>query len=386
MINELRIISQFKELCRDEIIAISKVCTEKTFKKGDILFTEGEIAKSVYLLIEGSVEIWKDFNNEKKDLLAIQKKGNIVGEMAVIDELSRSATLIAGDKIKTYTISREDFISLLQRLPELSFEFMKSISMLVRLSNENFVSELRNKNLKLEKTNTKILQMQDELVKKERLSIVGQFSSMILHDIRNPVSVIKGYSDILILKNTDPEKVKNYAGAIQKEALALNSLASEMLDYSRGDIRLNLAIIELDELVDNVFFNIKRKILDNNIHLHSNIQYKGPVLLDYERVYRVLVNLCDNSRKALFDGGNLTIEILEKSTTFEIKVIDDGYGISPELMDKIFDPFTSFSKSGGTGLGMLIVKNIIEAHEGSVSVESDEHLGTTVTISLPLKS
>ncbi len=209
---------------------------------------------------------------------------------------------------------------------------------------------------------------------------------MILHDIRNPVSVIKGYSDILLVKNTDPEKVKNYASAIQKEAMALNSLAGEMLDYSRGDIRLNLAIIELDELVDNVFFNINRKILNNNIQLHKNIQYIGPVLLDYERLYRVLVNLCDNSRKALYDGGNITIEILEKTSTFEIKVIDDGYGISPELMDKIFEPFISFSKSGGTGLGMLIVKNIIEAHEGFVSVESDEHLGTTVTISLPMRS
>ena len=166
----------------------------------------------------------------------------------------------------------------------------------------------------------------------------------------------------------------------------LNSLAGEMLDYSRGDIRLNLSIIELDELVENVFSNISRKILNNRIQLHGKVQYTGPVLLDYDRVFRVLVNLCENSRKALYEGGNITIEILEKTRSFEIRVIDDGNGISPQLMDKIFDPFTSFSKSGGTGLGMLIVKNIIEAHEGTVLVDSDEHLGTTVTISLPLRN
>jgi CRP-like cAMP-binding protein len=166
IIEELRIISQFKELNLEEMQAISEVCSETYFEKGDILFTEGDNANFVYLLVMGTVEIWKDYYNVNKDLLAIQKKGNIVGEMAIIDELTRSATIVAREKIKTYTINRIDFIQLLQRLPKLSFEFMKSISMLVRISNENFVKELRNKNLKLEKTNTRILQMQDELVKR----------------------------------------------------------------------------------------------------------------------------------------------------------------------------------------------------------------------------
>ncbi|MBI9099948.1 MAG: cyclic nucleotide-binding domain-containing protein [Spirochaetaceae bacterium] len=384
--NHLRIISQFKNLAIEEIDAISKVCIYAPFHKDEILFSEGDKADSVYLLIEGFVEIWKDFKSPTSDKLATQKSGNIVGEMAVIDELTRSATVVAGADMISYRIGRDDFISLLQRLPELSFEFMKSISMLVRMSNENFVSELRDKNSKLEKTNKKILQMQDELVKKERLSIVGQFSSMILHDIRNPVSVIKGYSDILLTKNISPEKVKNYAGAIQKEALSLNSLAGEMLDYSRGEIRLNLTITELDKLIEEVFSNIKKKLLNNTIKLESSIDYCGPVLLDYDRIFRVLVNLCDNSRKALYDGGTIKIEITGNDSFYHIRVIDDGDGINPENLDKIFDPFTSFSKAGGTGLGMLIVKNIIEAHEGTVNVLSEEHLGTTVIINLPMRN
>jgi signal transduction histidine kinase len=383
--NHLRIISQFKNLAKDEIDAISRVCIFTPLEKGDILFSEGDTADSVYLLIEGFVDIWKGYNSIKRDILAKQHKGNIVGEMAVIDELTRSATVIAGEKMISYRIERDDFIRLLQRLPELSFEFMKSISMLVRRSNENFVNELRDKNIKLEKTNRKILDMQDELVKKERLSIVGQFSSMILHDIRNPISVIRGYSDILQIKNDDPEKVKTYAASIQKEAISLNSLAGEMLDYSSGDIRLNLSITELDELVDSVFTNIRRKILNDNILLNKSVSFTGPVLLDYDRIFRVLVNLCENSRKALYRGGSISIDISELDDCYVIKVIDDGDGISHEFLDKIFDPFTSFSKAGGTGLGMVIVKNIIEAHEGLVSVESEEHLGTTVIISLPLK-
>lgn len=385
VIDQLRNLAQFKNLSEKEMNTISQVCLKTHLNKGDILFEEGDRADSVYLLVEGFVEIWKGYQSIKRDLLAHQYNGHIVGEMAVIDELTRSATVIAGEEMISYRIERDDFISLLQRLPELSFEFMKSISMLVRQSNENFVNELREKNIKLEKTNKKILQMQDELVKKERLSIVGQFSTMILHDLRNPITVIKGYSDILQTKCHDSEKVKTYAGSIQREALALNSLASEMLDYSRGDIRLNLSIIELDLLINSVFSNIRKKLLNDKINLTKKINFKGPVLLDYDRVFRVLVNICENSRKALYDGGNITIEIVEEKENYTIKVIDDGDGINSEYLGKIFDPFTSFSKAGGTGLGMLIVKNIIEAHDGTVAVESEEQLGTTVILKLPLK-
>lgn len=384
VIDQLRNIVQFKNLAANEIDAIAQVCIKTDLIKGDVIFLEGDIADSVYLLVEGFVEIWKDYQSIERDLLAQQYKGHIVGEMAVIDELTRSATVIAGEKMISYRIKRYDFMKLLQRHPELSNEFMKSISMIVRQSNENFVNELREKNIKLENTNKKILQMQDELVKKERLSIVGQFSSMILHDLRNPISVIKGYSDILKMVCNDPEKVMTYAGSIQREALSLNSLASEMLDYSRGDIRLNLSITKLDLLVDKVFSNIRNNLLNDKVTLIRKIDFTGPVMLDYDRIFRVLVNVCENSRKALYDGGTITIEITEANGNYIIKVVDDGDGINSEVLGKIFDPFTSFFKAGGTGLGMVIVKNIIEAHEGTVSVESEEHLGTTVIIKLPL--
>ncbi len=384
IILDLKNISQLKALKYESIRIISKVCIEKNYSKGEILFSEGDKADTVHFLITGYVEIWKDYHFKNKDLIAKQDSGNTVGEMAVIDELTRSATVVAGEKVKTYTINRNNFMLLLQKLPQFSFEFMKSISMLVRKSNDSFVAELRDKNAKLEKKNKRILEMQDELVKKERLSIVGQFSSMILHDIRNPISIIKGYSEILQMKYNEPENVKIFAESIQREAFSLNSLASEMLDYSRGDIRLNLSIVELDMLVKNVFSRLEKRIPQDKIQLISNVVFAGPVLMDFERMNRVLVNLCDNSRKALLDGGIIRIKISIDNEHYEIKVIDNGDGISPEKLARIFDPFASFSRAGGSGLGMVIVKNIIEAHKGTVEVLSVEDEGTNVIIRMPL--
>lgn len=385
-ISDLKIISQFSNLADEDLEAIFSVCRCNTLERGEVLFREGDDADSVYLLIEGSVGIWKNYGSGNRDILARQGSGHIVGEMAVIDELKRSATIIAEENMKVYVIDRDDFILLLRKLPELSFEFMKSISMLVRQSNENFINELQEKNIKLEKTNRKILQMQNEMVRKERLSTVGQFSSMILHDLRNPISVIKGYSDILLMKDCSPEDVRKFASTIQKEALNLNGLASEMLDFSRGEIRLNLSVTNLDELVSDVLNSIRRKIIDTTIELKSEIGFKGPVLLDYDRIFRVLLNLADNSRKALFQGGNITIATKGDDSSYSIRVVDDGAGMGSEQLEKIFEPFTSFSRAGGTGLGMVIVKNIVEAHKGTIDVESEEHLGTTVTIVFPVQN
>lgn len=385
-IDKLRIITQFSELGSENLKAIAEVCTLHQFKSGDILFQEGEEADSVYLLIEGFVEIWKNYRTGQRDILAKQETGNIVGEMAVIDELKRSATVIAGIDMEILKINRTDFINLLKHLPDLSFEFMKSISMLVRKSNENFINELEERNKTLEKKNRKILQMQDELVQKERLSTVGQFSSMILHDLRNPISVIKGYSDILQIKDCSEEEVKKYSAAIQRETMNLNGLAGEILDFSRGEIRLNLAVTDLNKLLDSVIEIIQRRITGNKIEIEKKLSFSEPILLDYDRFLRVLVNLCDNSRKALYKGGKITIETLSDGKDCLIRVVDDGDGMEKEQLEKVFEPFTSFARSGGTGLGMVIVKNIVEAHKGSILIESERHLGTSVTISLPQQS
>lgn len=385
-IEVLRTISQFQNLSETELTQIVSVCKCSHHLKGSRLFREGDFADSVYLLIEGFVEIWKDYGKGKRDILARQDMGNIVGEMAVIDELTRSASVICGQDMLVYSIQRDDFIYLLRRLPELSFEFMKSISMLVRKSNVNFINELQDRNIKLEKTNKKILEMQDELVRKERLSTVGQFSSMILHDLRNPISVIKGYSDLIIMRDCDTDSVKSYAQAIQNETMKLNSLAGEILDYSRGEIRLNISVTDLDELISEVFAAINRKMIGHKVSLKKNIGFNEPVLLDYDRFFRVLVNLCDNSRKAITDGGIIHVTTERDERNYYIKIIDDGEGINQDKLKRIFDPFTSFSRAGGTGLGMVIVKNIIEAHKGHIEVQSEEHLGTTVIITMPLKN
>jgi signal transduction histidine kinase len=109
-----------------------------------------------------------------------------------------------------------------------------------------------------------------------------------------------------------------------------------------------------------------------------------PIIVDQMRMSRVFYNLADNARKAMPQGGVFSVDCRKTNKCLSIKVHDTGVGMPLEVQEKIFEPFYSFAAEGGTGLGMSIVKSIVEAHKGSLALESAVNSGTTFTITLPL--
>jgi len=374
----------FKGLTDVEIKRIISVCHKQTVNTGDIIFSENDRANKFYIVITGVVEVWKDYHKQEPDMLAIHSGGHLFGEMALIDDLPRSATVIAREKTELLYINREDFDEIISENSSIALSIMKSVSAMVRKSNESFVEGLREKNRKLEIAYQELKQAQDELVRSARLSALGKFSSLILHDIRNPLSIIRGYAEMISFNVEKHERIKKYTKKIINEADRINQLANELVDYSRGEIRLNISIVGLNNLINHVVGVIKDKFQAHGIKIITNVSYNGPVLLDRERMLRVFLNLADNARKAMLNGGIFKINIYNKGKSIYLEIIDSGVGMSEEVRKNIFEPFFSFSKSGGTGLGMCIVKSIVEAHEGTLSVYSRESQGTKFSIVLPV--
>jgi len=110
------------------------------------------------------------------------------------------------------------------------------------------------------------------------------------------------------------------------------------------------------------------------------------VVFDQERVFRVFMNLSENARKALGRSGEFSIIAEQQGNSLVFFVEDNGEGMEQKILEHIFEPFYSFSSSGGTGLGMAIVKSIVEAHEGTINVESEKGIGTKIRIALPLRA
>jgi len=379
----LRNIRFFKELKDEDIRNIAGYCSDVTFSGEKILFYEGDPADKFYIVMNGEVEIWKSFDTEDADMLAIHGEGHLFGEMAIIDRMPRSATARARGKVNLLQIKENDFQRMVREKTSVAFSIIRSLSSMVRKSNETFLEDLKARNTELEKSNNELKEAQEELIKQERLSNLGKFSSMILHDLRNPISVIKAYAQLLEKDTSLSEKTGTYISNISFEIERLNSLANELLDYSRGDIRLNLSIVTIDDLFSHLEASIKRRFSGKNISLKLENHCKDPVLFDNDRIIRVMMNLAENARKAIHKAGCICISAVKEDSFLKFIIEDDGEGMTEDTQKHIFEPFYSSSKSGGTGLGMVIVRNVINAHEGDMEIRSSPGKGTKITISLP---
>jgi len=264
---------------------------------------------------------------------------------------------------------------------------MAGISALIRSSNEVFVEDLRKRNLELEEANRQLAEVHEEQLRIERLSTLGKFSSLILHDIRNPISMVKGQLQLIELQANDPARIVALVKSSLSELGRLERLANEFLDYSRGEIRLDLAPTNAHELLWRLSTSLKDRFATAGISIETRVDCEESLLLDTERVLRALHNLADNARKAMAGRrGTLGLSAKRVDRFLEIGVADTGDGMRPEVLAHVFEPFYSASGQGGTGLGMLIVKNIVEAHGGRVRIESNAGEGTKVYLAFPLPS
>jgi signal transduction histidine kinase len=385
----LRRVSLFKGLSDDEIRLVAEACAEEDRDAGDVIFVEGSIADRFYIVMEGRVEVWKNYYDPKPDLLAIHGSGRFFGEMALIDELPRSATVVAKERTRILYLYREDFLRLIRERASIALSVMTGISYMIRNSNESFVVDLRKRNAELERTYAQLKKAHAERLRSERLSTLGKFSSLILHDIRNPLSILKGQLQLMQMRLGEPEKLAGHVAASLAEVNRLERLASEFLDYSRGEVRLDMAVTTPGDLFAKIETALAERIVGSGvaIKIAKETRYNEPVILDIERVFRALLNVADNARKAMSKaGGILTLKSYRTGDRLVLETGDTGEGMSPEVLAHIFEPFFSASDQGGTGLGMLIVKNIVEAHGGTVRLGSKPGVGTRVLLSFPLRS
>jgi signal transduction histidine kinase len=382
----LRKLAFFQGLTEDDLAKVASLCREERFAPAQAIFTEGSPADKLYIIVEGTVEVWKDYEQAERDMLALHGEGHLFGEMALIDDLPRSATVIARDPVRALSIGREDFHRIISENSPVALSIMRSVSAMVRASNESFVETLRRRNTELIRANRALRNTQAKLLRAERLSVLGKFSSLILHDIRNPISVLRGFAEMALINPEDIGVVKRNVARIIDEADRLNRIASELLDFSRGEISLTLSIVDLRGLVAKVVDIMAERFASRSIEIRTDVAFAGPVILDSDRMLRVLLNLADNSRKAMPRGGTFTLAVSRADAMLQIEVADTGEGMDEEVQKTLFEPFVTHSKEGGTGLGMSIVKNIVEAHDGSLSFTSAKGEGTTFRISLPIRA
>jgi K+-sensing histidine kinase KdpD len=221
-----------------------------------------------------------------------------------------------------------------------------------------------------------------EMMKSERLSTVGRMAGTIIHDIKNPMSVLRLYAQLIKRKVPDVEVAK-YADEMIRQVDRFVKMTQEVLDYSRGVSDLHMETVQVPELLESSLQFIEADFQHRNITITRNFSYAGPCKLDPERMARVFYNLAGNAADAMPNGGTLTVCTESSDETIRITFTDTGTGIPDAIKTRVLEPFFTHGKEHGTGLGLSIVKKIIDDHGGKLQIESQENVGTTIRLLLP---
>lgn len=329
---------------------------------GEYLFREGEPAEGVCLVQEGEVEIVKNSGGYER-VLATFGGGDFFGEVAVLDSGPRSSDARARTPVSVAWIPAGDLLTVLMNEPvTLTLQLFQNVLAMLRRTNSLYV---------------------DETVRKEKMSLVGEMAGSLMHDIRNPVQVILSSLEVIRLNHKDEETL-DCCQKMEKQCDRLTAMAGELLEFSRGETKLNLTRTDTESLLLQFErdYEDAMKAAGAIVVLESD---PAEIEVDVARILRVLQNLVFNAAQAINykPGGRIDVQAWVADSVFYLSVRDNGPGIPNQVRERIFEPFVTFGKQGGTGLGLPIVNNVVMAHRGKITFETQAGQGTEFLIRLP---
>lgn len=225
--------------------------------------------------------------------------------------------------------------------------------------------------------------LHQQLERAERLAALGKLASGLAHEIRNPLTSIKAFFQILN-SDEDEEDKREIAEIASQEIVRIEGLLDNLLCFARPRPP-EYSLIDIREVLDETLAIIKPESTSENIRIVKNYSDSVPMIhADEKQLKQVFMNLMFNALQAMPDGGELGIDLFhdKEKDIVKIKLADSGCGIDKKHLSKLFDPFFT-TKAQGTGLGLSICQRIIESHNGRIAIESEKNKGTQVHITLP---
>jgi signal transduction histidine kinase len=343
---------------RDAVVGIGSVVALIVALLG--LFFARTITDPVHQLVTGAAEIGQGNLEHRIDV-----RGR--------DEISQLATAFndMAASLQATTASRDELnkeITERKRAEEALKEYSEQL--------EEMVNE-RTKELQ---------EAQERLIRQESLAVLGQLASGVGHELRNPLGVIKNavYFLNMVVEEPDPE-VEEILEILQQEVATSEEIISSLLDFARAKLPAR-RVVDVNNIVQEA---LSRVAVPENVEVVSQLDKSLPsILADPDQLDRVFGNIVLNGIQAMPEGGRLVIETSEvsgkplDSSWAVISFADTGVGILEENLGKIFEPLFT-TKAKGIGLGLALVKTLVEGHGGSVEVESEVGKGSTFTVRLP---
>jgi len=363
----------------EELIMNSQV---RSYLPGAVLCRENEVEDRFYMILEGDVEVTKSINNSEARLLKTLGPGDFFGEMALIHNAPRAATVKAKTSLTTLELDKADFDRVLHNSSSIAMAMVREISSRLRQNDQMAVEDLRLRASELAEAYQKLAEQ--ELARRE-------FLTNIAHELRSPLMVASGYLQMLQKGLMSGNQLTAGIETVARNVQQIVSLVNDILFLQEMDLVLpEFQAVDMNEVARTVTEKFASKAKEHGVKLRLTLRAGSnlpPVSGDSKSLERALTALVDNAIKFSPHGGEVKINLTEDVEKVLIAVEDHGIGITKENLPRIFDRFYHLEKSGddlysGLGLGLAITRQVIEQHQGRLDVTSTPGKGSTFTLTL----
>ena len=361
----------------EELIASSEV---HSYAPGSILCREDAVEDRFYMILEGEAEVTKIINNVETHILNLLGPGDFFGEMALIHNTPRAATVTAKTPLTTLELDKAGFDRALRNSSSIAMAMVSEISERLRENDQMAVDDMRMRASELARAYQKLAEQ--EYARREFLTNVA-------HELRTPLMVASGYLQMVQRGLVDSEQMAEGIDTIARNVQKIVTLVNDILFLQEMDLVLSeFQAVDMNKVVRAVVDKYQPIVGERNVRLRfvpsPNL---SPVSGDAKSLERALMALVDNAIKFSPKGGDVEITFDEQGGYVFVSVSDQGIGIEEENMPRVFDRFYHMERHGddlfgGIGLGLAITRQVIEQHQGKLEVESTAGKGSTFTLTL----
>ena len=361
----------------EELIANSQV---RTYTAGTVLCRENAIEDRFYMILEGEVEVTKNINNSEARLLKTLSPGDFFGEMALIHNAPRAATVTAKTELTTLELDKAGFDRVLHNSTSIAMAMVSEISNRLRANDEMAVEDLRLRAAELATAYQKLAEQ--EMARRE-------FLSNIAHELRTPLMIATGFLQMLQRGMVTGDLLKNGIDTVARNVQQIATLVNDILFLQEMELVLpEFQAVDINEVARQVIERYVAKARERGVTLRvAPNPSLPPASGDAKSLERALMALVDNAIKFSPNGGDVEMNLSENGPMIQIEVKDHGIGMSKDTMPRIFDRFYHTERQdddlfGGIGLGLSITRQVIMQHQGTLEVNSEPGKGSTFTITL----
>ncbi|MDD2921423.1 MAG: ATP-binding protein [Anaerolineales bacterium] len=360
-----------------EIIVNSRI---KTYPPGTVVCRENELEYVFYMILEGDFEVTKLVSHSESRLLTSLTAGDYFGEMALIHNAPRAATVKSKTNVVVLELDKEGFNRVLKRSPSVAMAMVREISSRLSHNDDMAIEDLRLRAFELADAYQRLAEQ--DLARREFLTTVA-------HELRTPLVVAGGYLQALQKKMVSGAELDSKVDIIARNIDQITALVNDILFLQEIELVLpEFQPVNMVAIAEEVIKKYEGRALARQITLKlKGDRSVSEVRGDPRSLERALIALVDNAVKFSAPNKSVEIRLMSQGERVIVSVEDQGIGISPEIRPRIFDRFFHLDSYdgdlyGGIGIGLSITRQVIQQHKGILDVESEPGVGSIFTMSL----